>query len=101
MEPAAAGAFGPQRGEGHQTMLDGSRTQFSETDEGTQSEEPRGLTVADIVMSSFFTSYGIPGKLHANIRENLHQESAVLKLFIQNKSLAVYLCRPAQKGISI
>lgn len=44
--------------------------------------ESRGLTVADIVMSSFFTSYGVPGNLHTNIRENLHPESAVFKLFI-------------------
>lgn len=80
-------------------MLDGSCTQFFEMAEGIQKMESRGLTVADIVMTSFFTNYGIPGNLHTNIRENLHPESAVLRLFIQNKSLAVYLCRPAQKGL--
>lgn len=80
-------------------MLSGSGRQVFETAEGTQSKEPRGLSVADVVMSSFFPSYGIPGKLRTNIREKLCQESTVLKLFIQNKSLAVYLCRPAQKGL--
>lgn len=85
----------------HQAMLDGSHMQLFEMAVNTQNEEPRGLTVADIVMGSFLISYRIPSKLHTNIRENLHQESAVLKLFIQNKTLAVYPCRPAQKRISM
>lgn len=51
MKCTAAGRFGPQSGEGHQAMLGGSPVQFLEMTEGTQSKEPRGLTVADIVMS--------------------------------------------------
>lgn len=51
MKHMATDVFGPQSGEAHQAMLDGSNRQFLEMAEGTQSKEPRGLTVSDIVVS--------------------------------------------------